>query len=120
MLFLELKLNECDPNTFYEGSEQSDLEVEITKWINLPLALLILIASPFVIIMPFVSEQLNTTCRKIISLIVLSDLLSTVANMELSWGKKWNQLPEYIGQHFFFFSLLEYFYRKNFTVLFSP
>ena len=33
----------CDPNTFYEGSQQSDLEVEVTKWVNVPLALIILV-----------------------------------------------------------------------------
>ena len=87
----------CDPNTFYEGSEQSKLEIEITKWINLPIAILLFAFSPFVILMPFLREQLNTTCRKVVSLIVLSDLVSTVANLELSWGKKLNQQPNYIG-----------------------
>ena len=94
---LELTEDECDPNTFYEGSQQSELEIEITKWINLPLAILLFALSPFVILMPFLCEQLNTTCRKVISLIVLCDLVSTVANLELSWGKKLNQQPNYIG-----------------------
>ena len=86
----------CDPNVFDPDSAQSDLEVDITKWVNLPLALILLVTSPFIIVLPFVRENLNNNCRKLVSYIVLCDFISNIAQFELSWGKSFNQRPNNI------------------------
>ena len=82
---------ECNPNGFYPSIEESLWETFITKMINVFLAILILSYSPFIIYLPFRRKTLNTCCRKIISMIVFSDVISTLAHMELLLFRPWNE-----------------------------
>ena len=86
---------ECDPNVVYPQSRREPWESVATNIMNTPLALIVIISSPFVICMPFTSGKRNNTCRKIISMIVLSDLVSTLANLQLTLGRALNEQPSF-------------------------
>ena len=88
--------NECDPNKVYPDSVPRFWVSIVTSAINFSLALVVLLCSPFIIYLPFTRTKLNNTCRKIISMIVLSDLISTFANLELLVGNHWNQASDFI------------------------
>ena len=75
---------QCDPLTFYEAeTEHLNQETEdfIKNVIFSIVCTFLVITTPSLIVLPFISSQLNTITRKVIAMIVLCDFCVAVLSL---------------------------------------
>ena len=72
----------CDPTNFYQFNASEKVNVAFLRnfkaFSYTTLGIFVIISAPFVIIPPFFIANLNNTGRKIVSMIMLSDLISSL------------------------------------------
>ena len=109
-------LSSCDPTLFYNKSSFAEDIDDIQAYISYGSTAFVIVFSPLLIASPFMIRPLNTLCRQIVAMVVLSDLVCVLAGVfDTLFNSKWEQRPL---DPTFFCSLVNFLISA--TYLWSP